>query len=146
MTAPPLTRLASVATDLASRQCGTCTFCCHLPDIEALDKPANTLCRHCVEEKGCTIYDSRPTLCRDFLCLWRSCGEFGPEWQPQQAGMMLYRQGPQTTVLVDPTRPDALSHEPYATRLRALAADAERTGGYVIAFVGDTVTKVKAVP
>ena len=144
MTAQPLNPNASGATDLTSRTCGTCTFCCNLPDIEALDKPANTFCRYCVEDKGCTIYDTRPKLCRDFLCLWRTSETLGPEWQPQTAGMMIYRQGPQTTVLVDPARPDAFSREPYASGLRQMAVDAERSGGYVIVFAGDEVTKVKA--
>jgi uncharacterized protein len=144
MTAPPLARTAPGATDLTSRTCGTCTFCCNLPDIESLNKPANTLCRHCVADKGCTIYDTRPNLCRDFLCLWRTSDTLGPEWQPQAAGMMIYRQGQQTTVLVDPARPDAFSREPYASGLRQMAADAELFGGYVIVFAGDAVTKVKA--
>lgn len=144
MTAQPLNPNASGATDLTSRTCGTCTFCCHLPDIETLDKPANTLCRHCIEEKGCTIYGTRPKLCRDFLCLWRTSDMLGPEWQPQTAGMMIYRQGQQTTVLVDPARPDAFSREPYASGLRQMAAEAEPLGGYVIVFAGDAVTKMKA--
>ena len=125
-----------------SRQCGTCTLCCHLPDIDELEKPANELCRHCIEQQGCRIYGERPQLCRDFLCLWRTDPRMGDHWAPASSSMMVYRQGPQITVLVDPSRPDVW-HEPvYLADLEAWAAAAEQDGGYVIVFAGDSVTRV----
>ncbi|MFN7102601.1 MAG: hypothetical protein ACK4N1_08235 [Pseudorhizobium sp.] len=128
---------------LPGRACGTCTLCCRLPDIEAFAKPANAWCSHCVPERGCAIYDERPALCRDFLCLWMTSEALGPEWTPSRAHMMVYVQGPQTTVLVDPDFPEAWRSEPHATQLRRLAREAEASGGYVIVFVGDEVFKVE---
>lgn len=127
---------------LPGRSCGSCTLCCRLPEIEAFAKPANVLCSHCRPGAGCTIYATRPALCRDFLCLWRTSASLGPEWNPAETGMMVYVQGPQTTVLVDPALPDAWKREPYAARLRQWAAEAEPLGGYVIVFVGDAVFKI----
>ncbi|SIR02078.1 hypothetical protein SAMN05880590_110160 [Rhizobium sp. RU35A] len=130
---------------LAGRSCGTCTLCCDLPEIAALDKPANRLCRHGIAAKGCSIYERRPALCRDFLCLWRTDPSLGPEWKPDKAGLMIYRQGPQTTVLVRPDQPDAAAREPYASGLRLLAGQAEAAGGYLIVYVGEKVRRLRPI-
>ncbi|MBB4006379.1 hypothetical protein [Allorhizobium taibaishanense] len=123
-----------------ARRCGTCTLCCRLPDIEELDKPANQPCRHC-NQTGCRIYEARPQLCRDFLCLWME-GHIGPEWHPQDSHMMVYGQGAQVTVLVDPAFPDVWQRPPYSDQMRRWASQAEPKGGYVIVFIGDTVVKI----
>ena len=134
------------ATALPDRACAGCTLCCRLPEIETFDKPANAWCSHCQPGSGCVIYDTRPALCRDFLCLWRTSGALGPEWNPIKAGMMVYVQGPQTTVLVDPAFPDAWKREPFAAQLRQWATDVETDGGYVVVFVGDDVFKIQGLP
>lgn len=131
------------AGQAGTRSCGTCTFCCRLPEIEAFDKPANAWCQHCVEGKGCSIYEARPELCRDFLCLWMTDVRLGPEWKPGAAKLMAYRQGPQITILVDPDHPGAWRREPIGGQLRQWAADAAASGGYVIVFAGDDVFKVR---
>ncbi|WP_113553175.1 hypothetical protein [Rhizobiales bacterium] len=128
------------APPLAERACGTCTLCCRLPDIDALEKPANAWCRHCTGA-GCRIYEDRPQLCRDFLCLWRTDETLGEAWDPARSHMMIYRQGPQVTVLVDPDHPDAWKRAPYAAVLQGWAREGEG-GQYVIVFVGDAVFKV----
>jgi uncharacterized protein len=129
-----------------SRTCGTCTLCCRLPDIDELSKPANEWCTNCVDGVGCTIYESRPQTCRDFLCLWMTDNQISNDWEPAKAHMMIYTQGPQMTVLVDPAYPDVWKREPYNTQLNAWAQDAEARGGYVIVFVGDDVFKVESPP
>lgn len=131
------------ALPLPGRSCRTCTLCCRLPDIDALEKPANAWCRHCVAERGCTIYAARPKLCRDFLCAWMTKPDLEPEWDPLVAHMMVYQQGPQTTVLVDPDHPAIWQQEPYKRLLEQWAAETETQGGYVIVFVGDDVFKVE---
>ncbi|MCF6368413.1 hypothetical protein [Rhizobium halophilum] len=68
--------------------------------------------------------------------------ELGPEWDPTIAHMMIYEQGPQTTVLADPDFPDVWRQAPYADALANMAANAEMSGGYVIVFVGDDVFKI----
>ena len=129
-------------TIAAGRSCGTCTLCCRLPDIDLFDKPANVWCRHCVAGEGCSIYADRPSVCRDFLCLWMTEESLSEAWEPSRSHMMVYRQGPQVTVLVDPDHPDIWCSEPYHAQLRAWAEEAEATGGYVIVFRQDDVFKI----
>lgn len=124
------------------RVCGTCTLCCRLPDIDLFDKPANAWCRHCVEHKGCSIYEERPSVCRDFLCLWMTDAALAAAWDPSRSHMMIYRQGPQITVLVDPDHADIWRLEPYHAQLQAWADQGASTGGYVIVFQQDDVFKI----
>ncbi len=124
------------------RSCGSCTLCCRLPEIDLFEKPANAWCSHCVEGAGCSIYADRPSVCRDFLCLWMVDETLGDEWTPSRSHMMIYRQGPQITVLVDVDYPDIWRSEPYHTQLHRWARDAEPAGGYVIVFWRDDVFKI----
>lgn len=69
------------------RNCGGCTACC---SVMAIDKPeiqkeAGVLCRHC--ENGCTIYDTRPALCRDYQCGWRQLSILDESWRPDLSGV-----------------------------------------------------------
>ncbi|WP_283193004.1 hypothetical protein [Rhizobium sp. AN80A] len=127
---------------METRSCGACTLCCRLPEIELLSKPANAPCVNCVTGQGCRIYDDRPDLCRDFLCAWMTDDELGAEWDPTVAKMMVYGQGKQLTVLVDPDHPLSWREEPYAAQLGSWATAAADDGGYVIVFVGDDVHKI----
>ena len=128
----------------ATRSCGTCTYCCRLPDIEALEKPANDWCGHCRAGEGCVIYAERPQLCRDFVCHWITGALEDAIWQPERAKMMVYGEGAQLTVLVDPDYPDAWTRPPYADALQTLANRKAAEGGYLILFVGDHVVKIEA--
>lgn len=130
-------------SDMNARSCRTCTLCCRLPDIDALQKPANVWCKYCVAGFGCSAYATRPQTCRAFLCSWMTRPDLGPEWDPLVSRMMIYEQGPQTTVLVDPDHPALWREAPYKAQLEAWAKVAAEEGGYVIVFVGDTVFKVE---
>jgi hypothetical protein len=66
----------------------------------------------------------------------------GEEWAPAKSHMMVYEQGHQVTVLADPDFPDVWRHEPYMQQLKAWAADAAASGGYVIVFWRDEVHKI----
>jgi hypothetical protein len=123
------------------RACGTCTLCCRLPEIEAFSKPADTWCEHC-NQTGCRIYETRPDLCRDFLCLWMT-RQVADHWQPQRSHMLVYAQGAQLTVLVDPDHPSAWRAQPYFSDLQDWAKGAEEAGRYVILFCGDEVVKIE---
>lgn len=73
-----------------SRQCGACTACCHVLEIDdpELQKPAGVLCRHC--RNGCSIYERRPQVCRDWLCMWREFpGLFDESWRPDRSGVLM---------------------------------------------------------
>ena len=51
-----------------SRQCGACTACCH----------------------GCTIYERRPKVCRDWMCMWREFPSlFDESWRPDRSGVLM---------------------------------------------------------
>jgi hypothetical protein len=135
--------MQSPTTIVDGRSCGTCTLCCRLPEIDLFDKPANAWCSNCVEGQGCSIYESRPSVCRDFLCLWMT-EDLGDEWDPIRSKMMVYRQGAQVTILVDPDHKDIWRQELYLSQLRRWAADLEAHGGYVIVFWKDDVFKIDA--
>lgn len=53
--------------------CGTCRLCCTLMRVELNPpdepKPEMTPCKY-ICQTGCSIYDSRPGVCRGFECLW----------------------------------------------------------------------------
>ena len=125
------------------RDCGSCSLCCILPDIAEFDKPANEPCRHCLVGGGCDAYAMRPATCRDFFCLWRTDATLGDEWEPRLSRMMMYAQGPQLTVLVEPEA-GAIWREPaYLGWLEARARALKAQGGYVVVYAGEEASVVK---
>lgn len=64
-------------------------------------------------------------------------------WQPLKSHMLIYEQGPQMTVLVDPDHAHIWRQEPYKSDLRRMAADADGRGGYLILFCGEEVVKIE---
>jgi hypothetical protein len=126
------------------RDCGSCSLCCILPDIAEFDKPANEPCRHCLVGGGCDAYAMRPSTCRDFFCLWRTDGALGPEWAPSVSRMMMYAQGPQLTLLVEPEAGAIWREAPYLGELEARARLLKSRSGYVVVYAGEEVAVVKA--
>ena len=47
-------------------ECTRCGACCVAPDIAALDKPLGLRCPHLGADNLCGVYDSRPSICRDY--------------------------------------------------------------------------------
>lgn len=76
---------------IAHRDCDGCTACCEFPPIRTkqLKKPANTLCPHCAEDRGCTVYDVRPDVCRGFYCGWFFLLDLTPAWHPNSSGVVI---------------------------------------------------------
>jgi hypothetical protein len=75
----------------SSNECGDCFACCQaLPIIEPeLQKKAGILCpHHNGRRHGCAIYETRPTVCRGFLCGWRLVPELGDAWRPDRSGIL----------------------------------------------------------
>lgn len=58
--------------------------------------------------------------------------------------MLVYAQGPQLTVLVDPDYPEQWKTGHYRADLQQWADEAEKEGGYLILFCGDEVQKIEA--
>jgi hypothetical protein len=125
------------------RDCSSCSLCCILPDIAEFDKPANEPCRHCLPGGGCDAYDVRPSTCRDFYCLWRTDPTLGDEWDPRVSRMMMYGQGPQLTVLVEPEAAAIWREAPYLREIEARARVLKPMGGYVVVYAGEEVSVVQ---
>ncbi len=47
-------------------ECTRCGACCVAPDIAALDKPLGLRCPHLTADNLCSVYESRPRICRDY--------------------------------------------------------------------------------
>lgn len=73
------------------RECGACTVCCKVLAIKAPEfkKLPEVLCTHCTEGAGCTIYNARPQVCRDWHCGWRCLAFLGDEWRPDRSGILI---------------------------------------------------------
>lgn len=102
------------------RDCGSCSLCCRVLEIEALEKPANKWCDKCKPGKGgCSIYATRPPECRAFACLWL-VKPIPDYWRPEVSKIV-----PHTTVdgtlffECDSRFPNRWREEPYLSNIRA---------------------------
>jgi hypothetical protein len=95
--------------------CRTCTYCCVLPAIAALDKPMYRACGH-IRDKGCGIFadPSRPAACAAYACAYLAARlADGPDRNriphPLDAGAYFHRDPVEDVVVlfVDPARPQA---------------------------------------
>lgn len=77
----------SADPSVPDRSCGTCTVCCRILEIQALDKPAGILCRHNTGT-GCGIYPERPEACARWHCLWRRIDTLPDGLRPDRSGVM----------------------------------------------------------
>jgi hypothetical protein len=78
-------------TLVAGRDCGECAVCCTWPTIDKpeIQKQSGVACRHCTGT-GCAVYETRPPICREWFCAWRTVEIFGEEWRPDRSGVMPY--------------------------------------------------------
>ena len=110
----------------ATRSCGDCTMCCTLLGVGDLNKPPDVWCRHCTDDRGCSIYDSRPQSCRDFICDWLYApptmwSVYNDAMRPDRSHVVVYPGGDGTpTMKVDPSYPEAWMHEPVRSLLIGL--------------------------
>lgn len=108
------------------RSCGKCSMCCKLLYIIEMNKPANKWCEHCKPGfGGCSIYETRPQICRSFACGWLMSPQVGDEWYPLQSHMIL-QYAPlndimTVTVAVDPNWPGVWREYPYYQQLKLMA-------------------------
>ncbi len=120
------------------RACGTCTMCCKIPRIDVLQKPAGKWCVNCAPGKGCKIYETRPIICRRFLCVWMQNPNIGPEWKPEKSKMYLSYElsGERLAAHVDPAAPGAWRKEPYYSDLKRWSKEAAQREHQVSVFIG----------
>jgi len=121
------TQIAAEARVVPGRACGTCTLCCKLIAVTALDKAPGVWCRHTVKGKGCGIYETRPTECRTFFCHWMLEKGLTPEWKPERAKFALVTgEGGHLTAFVDPGFPGAWRASPYFETLKRWSLEGAR--------------------
>ena len=76
---------------VAERECGTCTACCTdlLISEPGFDKPAGIPCPNCIQAKGCSIYATRPPVCRTYHCAWQKLPAIDDSWRPDRSGILI---------------------------------------------------------
>lgn len=75
------------------RECGSCTACCTVMAVTAIDKPAYKTCPS-VCDKGCSIYEKRPEACASYSCLWLIDDKIlRDEDQPNRTGLIFEMSG-----------------------------------------------------
>jgi hypothetical protein len=113
-----------------TNHCGGCNMCCKIPDIAELSKPRNQWCSHCDTGKGCRIYETRPSPCRDFECLWlesqRERHPLPAQLRPDRCKMMLTFAQNRQDVLGFCDAPDAWKRPAMLKLLRVLAGQGHR--------------------
>jgi len=76
----------------AHRICGECTRCCEgwlKADIHGHRMGGGVPC-HFLKAARCSIYESRPKVCRSFVCGWLMPGSpFPEEWRPDKVGFII---------------------------------------------------------
>ena len=73
------------------RECGACTLCCkHVTiDTPELKKMSGVFCTHCVEGRGCQIYETRPPVCHSWFCGWRVMPHLDDSWRPDISEVLI---------------------------------------------------------
>lgn len=58
-------------------ECVACGACCSAPDISTLKKPLGVPCCNLMPDMLCSIYETRPAVCRNYQPDW-VCAEVAP--------------------------------------------------------------------
>jgi hypothetical protein len=90
---------------VAGRDCGACTACCVVPAIDQpdLQKPAGQICPNCILGQGCTIYETRPLVCRRWFCAWRQLDWIGENLRPDQSDVLICPAEEEAPIGYDPS-------------------------------------------
>ena len=110
--------------------------------IPEINKPAEVLCTHCTLGQGCTIYETRPADCVEFLCGYLMEPELGPEWKPDVSHIVLRMIGKTLTAHVDTATPRAWMREPYYSTLRQWARAGIDNGHRVLVCVNPHILQI----
>ena len=102
--------------------CGDCTACCTVLPITELNKPGCVTCEQLDEKRpGCSIYASRPKVCKEFECFWLidqkdSRSVLPAEFRPDLLGVLIMstqRTAFGHTILAVETLPDGTKDERF---------------------------------
>jgi len=96
-------------TAALGKNCGTCVMCCKVLDIDEFKKPAGVLCQNCASGGGCSIYATRPQVCRDYECLWLTERSYPMTLKPDRVGTILMDDpdSDEYHAVCDPAKPQA---------------------------------------
>ncbi len=120
----------------AGKSCGTCTMCCKVLHIAALNKPHGVWCPHVKQGKGCGIYADRPHECRKFHCGYLS-SNLSEEWFPAKSKIVLMADATGgITAVVDQSRPDAWREQPFYRQLKSWSRELLASNKYVVVRIG----------
>lgn len=75
-----------IKTSLNKRTCGECHQCCILLEVNEIQKPEGTKCKHC--NTNCSIYENRPLSCKNFECGWLK-GDLDEHMRPDKSGVLI---------------------------------------------------------
>jgi len=81
------------------RKCGTCSVCCLVLGIHELGKNPGERCWR-QTGKGCSIYATRPRVCRDWRCLWLQ-GRYLEAERPDRVGFLVAEVPPPARFTVE---------------------------------------------
>lgn len=109
-------------------------MCCRVLEIEFFNKPMGRLCTFCVEGGGCGTYETRPRVCREFLCEWMCERALSTQLRPDRVGTVLIDDpdADEYQAVCDPSRPMAWRHPLMFKHLVSIA----KGGRTVIAKAG----------
>jgi hypothetical protein len=118
--------------------CRTCTYCCVLPEIIALEKPMYRACGH-IANRGCGIFGTpaRPGACLAYECAYLAARlADSPDRNriphPLEAGAYFHRDPKERAIVlfVDPARPELWK----ASAIPALFRSAIEAGEILVIF------------
>jgi uncharacterized protein len=134
---------ANLNMDIPGKACGTCSMCCKILEIEELKKPAGPYCPNCKVGEGCGIYHSRPDVCRDYECLWKTDRTLSPQLRPDRSGTILMEDADseQYQAVCDPDKPLAWRNNPLIFKHLVAVAKSGRT---VVAKAGEKAWRIRA--
>ena len=123
-----------------ARECGSCSLCCKVMGIGALNKPGGQWCPHCLPGKGCGIYGDRPGECRTFNCDWLLNEQLGPEWKPEKSKIVLRSSGNKIVAFVYPSVPGQWRKSPFFEQLTTLMQHGIKNNLLVYVAVSENYT------
>ncbi|HEJ1056908.1 TPA: YkgJ family cysteine cluster protein [Pseudomonas putida] len=73
------------------KECGPCNMCCITLKIDEPDlkKDADSPCKNLSPQKGCAIYESRPSLCKNWKCAWLMMPKIPNYLRPDKCGFII---------------------------------------------------------
>ena len=119
----------------AVKPCDSCSMCCKLLHVTALNKPQGRWCVHHAGGK-CGIHAVKPFECSVFQCFWTVTPSLGEDWRPDRAKLILWSDGANRLIVeVDSASPQAWRREPYYSQMKTWASNALPRGGQVVAYL-----------